>query len=308
MSTRISSLDLRLVQQFLAVAQFLSFRKAAEHMHMAQPPLSQAIMRLEGILRTRLFERSPRGVSLTPAGEVFKVEAERLLQQADRAVERTQEAGRGQSGNVHVAFIAPAMFSFLPKVILAFREKFPSIDLHLHESSSVQVARLLDAHSVDIGFLIGPATFESDIVLENIVADELIAVLPAGHRLRAEAQIGLEELAKDDFVLFSEKGVPALRSKIVDLCRRAGFEPCIVQEAVHIPTVLGLVAGGLGVSLMPGSVRALAPASVVCKTIRAEPGSLRIHISAAYRKEKLSDPAHTFMETARMHAMTENLA
>jgi DNA-binding transcriptional LysR family regulator len=294
-----------MVQQFLAVAETLSFRKAAEQMHMAQPPLSQAIMRLEALLEARLFERSPRGVQLTPAGAVFKIEAVRLLNQAGRAVERTQQAGRGELGSVHVAFIGPAMFALLPKVILSFRERYAGVELHLHEGSSIQVARLIDSDTVDIGFLVTPAVFETDVVVEDIVVDALTAVLPAGHRLRAQPQISLDELANDAFVLFSAQGVPTLRSRIAALCRQAGFEPRIVQEAVQIPTVLGLVAGGLGVSVLPGSVSALAPAGVIYKPIIADAELLRVNISAAYRRGKLGDGAQALLMTARLFAKKE---
>jgi DNA-binding transcriptional LysR family regulator len=302
MSTRASNLDLRMVQQFLAVAETLSFRKAAEQMHMAQPPLSQAIMRLETLLETRLFERSPRGVRLTPAGEVFKMEAVRLLNQANRALERTQRAGRGELGAVHVGFIGPAMFALLPKVILSFRQRFAGVELILHEGSSVQVAGMINSDTVDIGFLVAPAELESGVVTEEIVVDTLTAALPAGHRLRSAPHIRLEELADDAFVLFSAQGVPTLSSRIAALCRQAGFEPRIVQEAVQISTVLGLVAGGLGVSILPGSINALATTGVVCKPIIADAQLLRVKISAAYRSDKLSDAAQAFLMTARLHA------
>jgi DNA-binding transcriptional LysR family regulator len=302
MSTRASNLDLRMVQQFLAVAETLSFRKAAEQMHMAQPPLSQAIMRLETLLETRLFERSPRGVRLTPAGEVFKMEAVRLLNQANRALERTQRAGRGELGAVHVGFIGPAMFALLPKVILSFRQRFAGVELILHEGSSVQVAGMINSDTVDIGFLVAPAELESGVVTEQIVVDTLTAALPAGHRLRSAPHIRLEELADDAFVLFSAQGVPTLSSRIAALCRQAGFEPRIVQEAVQISTVLGLVAGGLGVSILPGSINALATTGVVCKPIIADAQLLRVKISAAYRSDKLSDAAQAFLMTARLHA------
>jgi DNA-binding transcriptional LysR family regulator len=302
MSTRASNLDLRMVQQFLAVAETLSFRKAAEQMHMAQPPLSQAIMRLESLLEARLFERSPRGVRLTPAGEVFKMEAVRLLNQASRAVERTQRAGRGELGSVHVGFIGPAMIALLPKVILSFRQRFAGVELILHEGSSVQVAGMINSDTVDIGFLVAPAELQAGVVTEGIVVDSLTAALPAGHRLRGAPHVRLEELADDAFVMFSAQGVPTLSSRIGALCTQAGFEPRIVQEAVQISTVLGLVAGGLGVSILPGSISALATGGVVCKPIIADADLLRVKISAAYRGDKLSDAAQAFLMTARLHA------
>ncbi|AOB29411.1 hypothetical protein AKI39_00145 [Bordetella sp. H567] len=302
MSIRASNLDLRMVQQFLAVAETLSFRKAAEQMHMAQPPLSQAIMRLEALVQARLFERSPRGVRLTPAGEVFKLEAVRLLNQASRALERTQRAGRGELGTVHVGFIGPAMIGLLPKVILAFRERFAGVELALHEGSSMQVAGMIHSDTVDIGFLVTPAELQPDVSTEVIVVDTLVAALPAGHRLSGEPRIRLEELADDAFVLFSAQGVPTLSSRIAVLCRQAGFEARIAQEAVQISTVLGLVAGGLGVSVLPGSIVALATGAVVCKPIVADAELLRVKICAAYRRDRLSDAAQAFLMTARLHA------
>ncbi|OZI21122.1 hypothetical protein CAL26_27200 [Bordetella genomosp. 9] len=300
MSTRASSLDLRMVQQFLAVAETLSFRKAAEQMHMAQPPLSQAIMRLESLVQARLFERSPRGVRLTPAGEVFKLEAARLLNQADRALERTRRAGRGELGTVHVGFIGPAMIALLPKVIRAFRERYAGVELALHEGSSMQVAGMIHSDTVDIGFLVTPAELEPDVMTEVIAVDTLMAMLPAGHRLGGAASIRLEDLADDAFVMFSAQGVPTLSSRIAVLCRQSGFEPRIVQEAVQISTVLGLVAGGLGVAILPGSIGGLAATgAVVCKPLVADAASLRVQICAAYRAERLSEAARTFLVTAR---------
>lgn len=291
-----------MVRQFLAVAETLSFRRAAEQMHMAQPPLSQAIMRLEALVQAKLFERSPRGVRLTPAGEVFKLEAVRLLNQAGRALERTQRAGRGELGTVHVGFIGPAMIALLPKVILAFRERFAGVELALHEGSSMQVAGMINSDIVDIGFLVTPADLQPDVSTEVIVVDNLVAVLPAGHRLSGESRIRLEDLADDAFVLFSAQGVPTLSSRIAALCRQAGFEPRIAQEAVQISTVLGLVAGGVGVSILPGSIVALATGATACKPIVADADLLRVRICAAYRAERLSDAAQAFLMTARLHA------
>lgn len=300
MSTRISHLDLLMVQRFLVVAEMLSFRKAAEQMHMAQPPLSQAIMRLEALLEARLFERSPRGVRLTHAGEMFKVEAERLLNQANRAVERTRRAGRGELGTVHLGFIAPAMIALLPKVILAFRQRHPRVELALHEGSSKQVAGMINSDIVDIGFLVAPAELEPDVVTEVAMVDTLIVVLPAGHQLSSMASIRLEDLADESFVMLCAQGVPTLSTRIAGLCRQAGFEPRIVQEAVQISTVLGLVAGGLGVSILPGSIAGLAGQdALVFRPIVGDTEALRVKICAAYRTDHLSEAAQAFLATAR---------
>jgi DNA-binding transcriptional LysR family regulator len=194
------------------------------------------------------------------------------------------------------------MVALLPKVILAFRERFAGVELALHEGSSMQVAGMINSDIVDIGFLVTPADLEADVATEVIVVDTLVAVLPAGHRLSGQPCIRLEELADDAFVLFSAQGVPTLSSRIAALCRQAGFEPRIVQEAVQISTVLGLVAGGLGVSILPGSISTLATGAVVCKPILADADLLRVRICAAYRRDRLSDAAQAFLMTARLHA------
>lgn len=299
MTTRASSLDLRMVQQFLTVANTLSFRKAAEQMHMAQPPLSQAIKRLEGLLEARLFERSARGVRLTPAGEVFRDEARRLLSQAERAMDRTRRAARGELGSVHVGFIGPAMFALLPKVIRTFREQFPEVELTLHEGSSMQVTAMLLGGTVDVGFLVPPAELDDGIAVDTLVTDVLTVVLPAGHRLGSQAAVRLEALAGEPFVMFSAQGVPTLSSRIAALCRQAGFEPRIAQEAVQISTVMGLVAGGVGISLLPGAVATLIPAGVICRPILADPRLLEVRLCAAYRPEGLSEAARRFLDIAR---------
>lgn len=299
MTTRASSLDLRLVHQFLAVAEALSFRKAAEQMHMAQPPLSQAIRRLETLLDVRLFDRSARGVRLTAAGVAFKEEAVRLLNQAERAMERTQRAARGESGALHVAFIGPAMFALLPRVILAYRERFPGVMLTLHEGSSMQVAAMLRAGSVDLGFLVPPTDLGEDILVETVAMDRLVVVLPVGHRLAREAHVRLQALEQESFVMFSAQGVPTLSSRIAALCRNAGFEPRVAQEAVQISTVLGLVAGGLGISLLPGAVASLIPAGVLCLPIVADDAGLEVRLCAAYRPAGLSLTAQRFLDLAR---------
>lgn len=299
MTTRASSLDLRMVHQFLTVADTLSFRKAAEQMHMAQPPLSQAIRRLEALLEAQLFERSARGVRLTPAGAVFQEEAQRLLSQADRAMDRTLRAARGELGSVNVGFIGPAMFALLPKVIRTFREQFPGVELTLHEGSSKQVAAMLLAGTVDAGFLVPPTELDADIAVETLVTDILTAVLPAGHRLASEAAIRLESLADESFVMFSAEGVPTLSSRISALCRQAGFEPRIAQEAVQISTLMGLVAGGVGISLLPGAVATLIPASIICRPILADARLLEVRMCAAYRPDGLSEAARRLLDIAR---------
>ena len=295
-------LDLRMVQQFLAVAELRSFRKAAEHMHMAKPPLSQAIIRLEALLETKLFLRTPQGVLMTRAGEMFEIEARRLMHQASTAVQRTQSAAAGESGTVRLAFISPAVFALLGRLLTRFRQQFPGVTLQFTEGSSLEVAKLVNRDAVDMGFLVTPAALERDVATEIVFRDSLVAVLPASHSCADRASISPIELAGDAFVLLSAAGVPTLNARAVHLCRAAGFEPRITQEAVQIATVLGLVAAGLGVSLLPQSVRSLATKGVVFVELQEVGALAQVELSVAFRPENLSSASHTLLAAVQAAA------
>lgn len=299
-------LDLRMVQQFLAVAELRSFRKAAERMHMAQPPLSQAIIRLEALLDTKLFLRTPQGVLMTPAGEMFEIEARRLMHQAATAVQRTRSTAAGESGTVRLAFISPAVFALLGRLLTSFRQQFPAVTLQFTEGSSLEVARLINRDAVDMGFLVTPAALERDVATEVIFRDSLVAVLPVAHALASRPSIALEELADDAFVLLSATGVPTLSGQAIHLCRAAGFEPRVTQEAVQIATVVGLVAAGLGVSLLPQSVSSLATKGVVFVEIEEAGALAQVALSVAFRRENLSSATHTLLEAVQEAAASSD--
>jgi DNA-binding transcriptional LysR family regulator len=296
-----------MVQQFLAVAETRSFRKAAERMHMAQPPLSQAIIRLEGLLGATLFLRTSLGVRMTPAGEVFQTEARRLIHQAEAAVERTRNAASGETGTVRLGFIAPALFGLLRQMLPAFRQRYPGIQLTLTEGTSPEVTRMVEDEAVDIGLLITNAEPAPGIVVEDLMYDPLVAVLPARHPLADAGDLALIELADEPFVLLSPQGVPTVGSKVVELCLQAGFVPQVAQEATQIATLIGLVAGGLGVSIVPWAMRSLAPSEVVFLPLRDQGPDGRVTISAAFRSDSISGPGLNFLSVVRDFARTNDV-
>lgn len=245
--------EFRVLRQFSIVAVSSSLRQAAERLNMSQPPLSIAMRNLEAQLGVRLFERTASGIVLTDAGKVLEKEARALLSNARRAVELTQATAAGQVGEIRIAFTTSAMVSFLPDVLASFSERYPDVRLRLVEAVSIEVADLLSTGKADIGFLSPPVQFTVQMDRHVVHADRLVAILHAKHPLASRRSIPLSALANEPFVSFSADRVPTFFQRIVGACMEAGFQPRIVQEAAHIFTIQSLVAGKLGVALVPAS-------------------------------------------------------
>lgn len=298
-------LDLRVINQFLCVADELSFRKAAERLHISQPPLSVAIRQLEEGLGFALFTRSNKGVSLTAAGVAFRSEAQKLVEQSARAVQIGTSVARGDAGSVRVAFIGSAMLDFLPRVIGEFRKQRPHVQLKLTESLSVDVARLVELGRVDIGLLSPPVPLDAALLSENVTSDTLVAVLPHNHRLAEQQRsIALSELADDEFVSFSEETVPAFHARIVAACLHEGFMPNIVQRASQVHTIMALVGGGLGVALLPSKMARLGHPRVSFRALSPASRLLVTQIDAVYAPALLGSPAEGFLQMLRNPALT----
>lgn len=250
-------MELRHLRYFVTVAEELHFGHAAQRLHMSQQPLSKQIRNLEDELETALFHRTKRTIRLTQAGEAFLREAQKTLVQADYAAATAQRIGRGEVGQLQVGFTGPILNSILPAAIRQFKSKCPDIRLGLRRlPTNEQVVALLDG-SLDVG-LLHPPTDTSLLLQEVIYREPLVVVLPSDHRFAADAPapISLTRLASESFVLFPRQIGPMLYDSIVSFCRSAGgFSPTIVQEAFPQQTILGLVAAGIGISMIHSSVQ-----------------------------------------------------
>src|SRR5829696_8369374 len=231
-------MELRHLRYFVVVAEELHFGRAAERLHIAQPPLSRQIRDLERELGTPLFERVPRGVELTAAGRAFLPEARLTLAQAERAQRTAQRAARGESGRLRVGFVEAATYSgILPEVLGFFRMHLPNIGLSLFEMDALQQAEALHDGRIDLGILhSAPADAERWLRAEPVYADPLVAAVPDTHRVAPNAsprrrRIALDELAADPFVLFPRPTAPVLYDDVIARCRAAGFSPRVAQEA-----------------------------------------------------------------------------
>jgi DNA-binding transcriptional LysR family regulator len=260
-------IDLRLLRQYIAVAEELHFHRAAARLNMSQPPLTAAIRRLEEEIGAELIERGNRTVGLTAAGAVFLAEARRTVAQADRAVAAAREAAEGRSGVVRVSYVGSALYGRLPERIRQFRQSFPTVRLELREATSAQQVVLLRDGQSDVGVVIPPVPDTGDLVFQDFDTDRLVIALPRGHRLAGADELPLSHLANEPFVLWPAAEGRGFHLRVVRLCADAGFVPRVVQEAHQMQAVLSLVAVEAGVSMVPASMRVFRPDDVVYRDI-----------------------------------------
>lgn len=267
-------MELRHLRYFIAVAEELHFGRAAARLGISQPPLSQQIQALEDALGVRLLERTNRRVALSAAGALFLAEARAVLAQLERAVEVARRAGQGELGELKVGFTSSAPFtSTIPRAIQAFRQTCPQVHLELRELSSRGVAEAVAEGHLQVGMLRPLDPLPAGLSALELFAEPLVAVLPAGHPLaRRERGLELGELREESFVFFPRSYGTGLYDQLLELARAAGFTPRIVQEASEAMTLIGLVATGLGVSVLPASFSRMRIDGVVCRTLR-DPGA-----------------------------------
>jgi DNA-binding transcriptional LysR family regulator len=278
--------DLRRLRYFIAVAEELHFGRAAHRLNLSQPPLSVQIRTLEREVGTPLLVRSQRRVSLTEPGRVLLEEARRLLSQASATIVRTRRAASGEVGQLAIGFISTVDYSFLPHLVRQFRQRFSGVALTLRELTADRQQALLLAGELDIGFSVLPSA-APELVLRPVFREPLIAAVPASHRLaRGRRRVAMRALADDDFILFPRVLAQGLYDLVIDACQRAGFTPRIAQEAVQMQTILGLVAAGLGVALVPACMAKLGRPDV--KYLALDRRGTVVETSARWRADNIS--------------------
>lgn len=257
-------MELRHLRYFIAVAEELNFTRAATRLHIGQPPLSMQIRDLEEEIGVRLFERGPRRVALSTAGECFLLHARRILDGVEEAVAEARRAARGELGELRVGFTSSLPFTdLLPDALNAYRRRFPQVRLQLREMFTPEQFQALVSGELDVGFVrLQAGTPPAGIVLREVARNPLRLVVNAAHRLAGAAQVHLAELAGEDFISFPADVGTDLPGVLRALCRQAGFEPRIVQTAREATTQIGLVAAGLGVAVLPAPLESVRIARV----------------------------------------------
>jgi DNA-binding transcriptional LysR family regulator len=245
-------MDLRQLRYFIALAETLNFHRAAERLHMSQPPLTVAIRRLEEELGAALFVREPRGVRLTAAGVAALPAARATLAGADAFREAVRHGAAGLTGRLAIGFIGSAIGELLPGVLRPFREAYPQVELALEESVSAAIVSDIRARRLDLGLVRLPLSDTDGIGIAVVERDRLAVAVPASHPLFDRTSIALPELADHDFIMFSPVSVLSVTVRLA--CQQAGFVPRVAQAAVQVQTILSLVEAGLGVALLPSRV------------------------------------------------------
>ena len=245
-------MELRHLRYFLAVAEELNFRRAAERLGIAQPPLSSQIRDLERELGVTLFRRVPKGAELTEAGAAFLAEVPAAFEQVERAVRMAQRGGRGEIGRLRVGFTGSTLFNdIVPNSLREFRRAFPEVELELEELNSIHLLDKLTHQRLDAVFIRPGEESPTGVAMLELPSESMMAVVPADHRLAGKYAIELRELADEPFVMFSRTLGPALYDEVIGVCRQVGFEPQIAQIASQITSIANLVAVELGVSMVP---------------------------------------------------------
>jgi DNA-binding transcriptional LysR family regulator len=290
-------IELRHLRYFLAVAQTLHFSKAAQNIGIAQPPLSQQIKRLEHLLGHRLFERTTRGVKLTLAGQLLAERARSTLEKVQDDLAQVRRLGRGEEGTLTVGFSGSVMFTELPAAIEGYRRRYPKVELRLRElATSAQIAALLNG-TLDLAFMRdGDPT--AGIEIKAWLEERYVAVLPDAHPLAGKRLLRIRDLRKEPFVLFARRMGPLAFDRTIACCERNGFRPNIVQEGTQWPTIVRLVAAGIGVSLAPACV---ANVSIPGAIYRAVGAGCKTTVDLGVKIGSATVLADNFAEIARKH-------
>jgi DNA-binding transcriptional LysR family regulator len=257
-------MELRHLRYFVAVAEALSFTKAAEKLHLAQPSLTRQIKDLEAEIEVCLIDRSGKRISLTQEGESFLLDAKRLLAECTQSVQAVQRLSRGQSGQLNIGYVANIYHDLLPATLGAFRQAYPRTALNLFDMTPAEQYRALDEHQIDLGFVCFRAgSTGKELQWACVGEDNVMVAVAAGNPLAKKAKIDLTDLEPMFFVGMSAKTYPGSNEWLIDACREAGFTPRILQDADREPAVISFVAAGLGVALLPEQIKKLPHQGVI---------------------------------------------
>src|ERR1700761_6728585 len=265
-------MELRHIRSFLSIAETLHFGRTAELIHLSQPALSLQIQALEEEVGVKLFERNRRETKLTAAGLAFRDHAAAAVVQLEQAVRRARLAANGKVGLLRIGFISTAGNEIVPQLIRQFRESNPEVDFSLHNILTLDQIRMLDAGSLDIGFLRLPIGEHPELEVVGVHREPFVLVLPSSHRLAQKKKVQLRDVADEDFGLYELAFAPGFYDLLFGIFRDAGIVPTVRQTAGQMPTLISLVASGVGISVLPASaVKHSVAAVVACEIADALP-------------------------------------
>ncbi len=289
------TMDLRQLRYFVVLGETLHFGRAADRLHISQPPLSRQIAALEEELGVLLLKRTSRQVELTEAGQHFHAQAQRLLESLEGAVRSTRAMASGEQGALRVGFTMSAAWSILPRLIKAYSQAYPAVEVQLSEVFPRELNDALMADKVDVGIAF-PWQRPPGLEYEALYTEPLCAVLPAGHPLVSKADLAVADLAEEPFITFPMTTAPALHEMVMGCCREQGFEPRIRLETHLQQTIVNLVAEGLGVSLVPQSLGRMELPGAVFRPVA---GARQVEQGMIWSAHNENPCLAGFLETAR---------
>jgi LysR family transcriptional regulator, benzoate and cis,cis-muconate-responsive activator of ben and cat genes len=248
-------MEIRHLRYFLAVAQELHFRKAAEKLFIAQPALSRQIRQLEEKTGVRLFTRTKRSVRLTEAGKYFCREATEILQKLENITQKAKQIDAGTAGKIRIGYVGSAMHSILPKIITRLQKDFPDLHLELMEMPPVAQLQWLREGKIDLAFLRNPPDVDNERISKVVYSETFSLVLPLNHALSEKSFRSLKDVASDKFILIPRSANEIYFDSIVALCIADGFSPEIIHESAYADSIIRLVENNLGISILPSSYR-----------------------------------------------------
>ncbi len=287
------ALELSELRAFLVLADQLHFSHAAEVLHVSQPALTKQMQRLEAKVAGRLLVRGYRKVALTPAGEILRDRARRLLREAEVAEQMARLAVNGKAGVLKIGFGIGSLAAGLPDMLMRFRQQFPEVQVSMRDMSTPNQIEALHQGDIDVGFVRLPVE-SAELVTVPVLEEMLVAAIPRGMSYRK----GLFDLRNEPFVVISRSSSVSFFDHLVQTCRASGFSPRIVQEVNELLTVLFLVQAGAGVSLVPSSASRMRVPNV--RLLDTHLAEAKWRIGLTWRKRDQSDPlVRNFVSLAR---------
>ncbi|GHO83958.1 LysR substrate-binding domain-containing protein [Dictyobacter formicarum] len=289
-------MELRHLRYFVAVAEELHFARAAERLHMAQQPLSFQIKQLEEELGVTLFRRTTRRVELTDAGRALLTEVYAALAHLRQGVETARRVERGETGSLVIGYASMALYNLVPPAVHLFRERFPDVQVTLRELCSPDLEEQLLEGAFDVGLAI-QGMHDPELIYETVLREQATVAIPKNHPLGRQAQIPLRALASEPFVMYERTQRSLIHNQIMAMCREAGFSPNVVQEAASEQAVIGLVAAGVGVSLVSACMSGLRTDEVAYRPLIDPETS--VEYAVVWKRENSSPFVKAFLNIAR---------
>jgi DNA-binding transcriptional LysR family regulator len=291
-------MELRHLRYVLAVAEHLHFGRAAQQLHISQPPLSQQIRQLEDELGVKLFNRTKRQVQLTKAGEMLVDEARLIMAQVDHASRVATRVNEGDMGQLTVAIAGPADAPFFIDVFERFAKRHPKVRISLRMMGTVEQARALHDGRIHVGFLIPPLD-EQGLAVETVIHLPIVVALNRKHPLASRAYVPLRALANESHVMFSRDLDPHFFDAIVSACREAGFSLNVVHQVDDLYTACALVAAGYGVCFVPAGIQEGRSRAIVLRPLKPRLSHIDCHLAIAYRRDPSCELVRLFANVAR---------